>query len=247
MVPAYQVLGGAVEWIPILTTMRTCLNEQSYPFAWLDELIEVTLNPAKMNGRAPAAEEQEQIIQQLTLEARQVFTSLKARTLLRLGRKKITLIAEQYCYTVDELISSAEKNLTAYLPDSLLSQTGRTVLTELLELRAAIGKRYRRYLPASGNDGNPLTAIPELSFKLLFQLSADQLSIFLRAAYEIGVIAERSLSRMFVVITPYLSSREQEVLSAESMRSHSGRAEKNDKDTVIGVLQRIIDQIKGYR
>ena len=83
-------------------------------------------------------------------------------------------------------------------------------------------------------------------FKVMSGLSGDQISLLLRAAAELKVIVARSVTAVFNAIVPFLSTQNQADLSTGNMRVKSYQGEDRDKNVVIGVLERMIDLIKGY-
>ena len=86
----------------------------------------------------------------------------------------------------------------------------------------------------------------KLNYKLVCTLSEDQIGIFFRAADDLRIIMSRSLSAIFNIIVPYLSTPYKEELSADSMRSHTYSIEERDKKIVIETLQNMIEKIKEY-
>jgi hypothetical protein len=92
-------------------------------------------------------------------------------------------------------------------------------------------------LPKSPYDG---------SAKVICALTVDQISLFLRAAFECKVIIANSLNAAFKQVVPFLSTSLKENLSPDSMRSKSYAAEAKDKDILIRVLEKLIQKIRGF-
>lgn len=82
--------------------------------------------------------------------------------------------------------------------------------------------------------------------KVLCKLSVDQLAIVLRCVDELKILMSRSLNAVFKSIVPHLSTPCQENISYDSMRSKSYAVETRDKDVVIGILEQMINKIRGY-
>ncbi|SDF62160.1 hypothetical protein [Chitinophaga filiformis] len=83
-------------------------------------------------------------------------------------------------------------------------------------------------------------------FKVMCNLSGDQISLLLRAAAELKMIVARSVTAVFNAIVPFLSTEHQADLSTGNMRVKSYQGEDRDKDVVIGKLQQMIELIKGF-
>jgi len=225
--------------------MNTNLSPvQAYPFAWLDELIEVTLHPAYLQLKAIAPKHLEEICGQLTAETREIEYSLKAQTFGLTNKADIQAVVEQYYYAARELRRQAVKNAAAYTHNALLVKTGKAILTALDELGQRISLRYQSYLPPETL--TPPASFPAMLYKLLIKLSGDQIGIVAKAAYQAGLIPAKSLREAFRLLAPHLSTERKAELSPESMRSNSGRAEKPDLDIVLGHLDKLTDIIQGY-
>ena len=79
--------------------------------------------------------------------------------------------------------------------------------------------------------------------KLMCNLSADQLSILLRAMDEIRLVEARSLSQVYRAIVPYLSTRNRKDLSADSLRVKSYQVDFSDRKKVLDVLERLATKV----
>ncbi|MFD2599053.1 hypothetical protein ACFSQ3_08815 [Sphingobacterium corticis] len=83
-------------------------------------------------------------------------------------------------------------------------------------------------------------------YKILCNLSADQLALILRSVDDTRLLTAKSLSMVFSSVVPYLSTPARKNLSANSLRSKSYDPEESDREKVITVLQKMIASIKGY-
>ena len=86
----------------------------------------------------------------------------------------------------------------------------------------------------------------EIKHKLKVTLSADQIALILRACDESRIVEARSMSEVFRIIVPFLSTPSKENLSYDSVRSKSYTAEEKDKQAAIASLEKLISKIKGY-
>jgi hypothetical protein len=215
--------------------------EHRYPLAWLDETVEVTLNPQKNNVAAVDAAQLECICTQCTGETWQAEQALKAQLFpLSSAIEKQTVVAH-YERELRALCQRAAANLQGYFNHQLLTNTGRQVLAALEELHGRICERYRVYLPET-----PEPCLPAMLFRLLVNMSGDQLSIVARAAYQAGLIPAKSLRGAFRLLAPHLSTERRARLSDDSMRTHSGQPENPDLDIVLAHLGKVTEIVKGY-
>jgi hypothetical protein len=226
--------------------MRTNLKPaNTYPFAWLDELVEITLNPAFIQLKAIAPKHLEEICGQLPSEVREIEYSLKAQTFGLNNKADIQTVVEQYYFAALELHRQAADNLKAYAHNMALVKTGKIIILALEELKRRIALRYKMYLPEQLT-GCADPSLPAMIFKLLIKLSGDQISIVARAAFQAGLIPAKSLRAVFRLLAPHISTDRKTELSPESMRSNSGRAESPDLDIVLGHLHKVTTIIQGY-
>jgi hypothetical protein len=222
-------------------------QENGYPFTWLDEVVEVKLNPALSPVGQIAAQELEQIRQQLPGEARQVQYSLKTRTLSLCRKTEIQAVAEQYYWFVTDLLRQASANLDAYAQHTLLLQTGQALIEILGQLVAYIRRIYLPYLPELPPESPVLPAsLPAYLVKLLILLSVDRIGIVVRAAYKAGIIGAKSVRAAFRLLAPFVSTEIMEEVSGDSMRSNSGRPDAADLDAVIALFYQLIEIVKGF-
>lgn len=224
--------------------MKKRLVKLPYPFAWLDEAIEQTLNPVKGSVTLLAADEIEQLKFKFGAEVHQVLGSLKAQTFWIFSPKKKKAVLEEYDQAIRLLKKQAVFNQDNYPQDSILKIAGNAIIAYLEELSHAIEKRYPAYLPVqrSPNENAPQPA-PGI-FKIICDLSIDQMGIILKAADDIKLIVSRSLSQVFRSIVPYLSTTNKAELSWDSMRSNSYHPEERDKDAAIAALEKLIRKIR---
>ncbi|HRO46322.1 hypothetical protein [Agriterribacter sp.] len=98
----------------------------------------------------------------------------------------------------------------------------------------------------SGNDLQKNTLPLTKRHKVICLLSSDQIGLILRAADEQRILLAKSMSEVFKVIVPYLSTPAREHLSYDGMRSKSYSAEERDKRIAIETLEQIIKKIREY-
>lgn len=225
---------------------RTVIQQFAYPFAWLDETIEVTLNPEKSRPSDLTAGELVLLSDKFRTESRQIFSSLKAQTFQLFSAEAIRVLAGQYDLTVHILLLQV-KNNSQYLPQNAgFQQTCNFLLSGLGELRRQIRIRYADFLPKDPPKGLPGTAVPAAAYKINCKLSVDQLGIIFRSADETKVIIAGSFSAVCQTVAPYLSTERRENIAWDSMRSNSNRPEERDKAVVIAALEKMIGKIKEY-
>lgn len=82
--------------------------------------------------------------------------------------------------------------------------------------------------------------------KITCLLSADQIGLILRASDESRILNAKSMSAVFKMIVPHLSTPYKSDLSYHSVRSKSYNAEDKDKEIAIETLEKIINKIKSY-
>lgn len=82
--------------------------------------------------------------------------------------------------------------------------------------------------------------------KITCLLSADQIGLILRASDESRILNAKSMSEVFKMIVPHLSTPYKSDLSYHSVRSKSYNAEDKDKEIAIETLEKIIKKIKSY-
>lgn len=227
--------------------MKTQLKEeQAYPFAWFDELIEITLNPAHIELKAITPRELDKISGRLPDEASNVTYQLNHHTFGLSSKTDIQAVVQQYYWAVLDLHRQAAANLAAYAHHSLLVNIGKNIIKVLDDLGQRIHRRYHAHLPDHPPETYHQPSLPVMLFKLLIKMSGDQIGIVARAAFQAGLIPAKSLRSALRSLTPYISTDRKEHLSPDSLRSNGCRAETGDLDTVIAALYRLIEIIKGY-
>ena len=224
---------------------RRLENKQIYPFAWLDEVVEVTLNPKKGNIDQLHPDELHRLRDKFRTTVWQVLESLKAQTFWILSIKKRKALVQQYGQSIQLLKQQAVLNLENHPANSPLGVTGNAIIIHLDELSDAIAKRYTEYATETATTDN-MPSAPDI-YKIICELSIDQIGIILKAADDIKLIVSRSLSMVFKSIVPYLSTRNKKELSWDSMRSNSYHPEERDKEAAIAALEKMIRKIREYK
>jgi hypothetical protein len=215
-----------------------------YPFAWLDEVTELTLNPKKGSADQLQTDELNSLQSRFQEEVRQVIVGLKAQTFWIFSLKKKKAVLAQYAQAIQLLKHQAAANQESYPENSPLKAAGSAILDYLNELSHTIEKRYTSYLPEI--EGEMPSSSPAI-FKLMCELSVDQMGIILKAADDVKLVVSRSLSMVFKSIVPYLATSNKEELSWDSMRSNSYHPEERDKEIAIAALEKLIRKIREYK
>ena len=215
----------------------------NYPFAWLDELVEVKLNPSSVLFISLKEDDLGPLYGRVNAEVGHIWLSLKRQVFEQVAIPKRTLIVDRYSGSIDYLINMIEHNRQVLARDDYALLVLEKILPLLLELKTRIFHRYAHDPPGPVNQKvRPLLN----SVKLTFNLSGDQIGILLRAADDTKLVLARSISAVFKNIVPYLSSTRRKDLSWDSVRSNSQHPEASDKKIVLEVLQKMIDKISGY-
>src|SRR5437588_11428239 len=116
-------------------------NDNIYPFAWLDEVVEITLNPDKTPVNDLQVGQMNLLQAKFKTEVHQVLGKLKTRTFFLLSAKKMKTIIGHFVSTLKLLQLQAAANLAAYPENNLLQATGEMVIMELEELNNQIARR----------------------------------------------------------------------------------------------------------
>ncbi|MES2378416.1 MAG: hypothetical protein V4553_17620 [Bacteroidota bacterium] len=220
-------------------------NENNYPFYWLDEVIEVTLNPDKNQPDTISLEELCAIRERLPEEINRINSCLKNQAFWLYCSDQIKVAAGHYDLAVRVLQKQAIVNLSSYPESGPLRQLGELVLEGLTELSQYLYKRYFAYLPPPAENDDVL--MPDPVGKVLCALSADQLGILLRAATDVGILISDSFRKVCKAVAPFLSTPWKTDIKADTLRSHGSRPETRDREIAIGFLEKMIEKIKGYR
>jgi hypothetical protein len=225
---------------------KRLMSKKQYPFAWLDEAAELTLNPKKGSLTQLKADELPLLQHQFETEVRQIISSLKAQTFWIYSVKKKKALLQQYVEAIRLLKIQSADNQNYYPENSIFETTGKAIIGYLDELSHTIEKRYTAYLPkmivAVEEPASPNSRI----FKIICELSVDQMGIILKAADDVKLLLSRSLSMVFKSIVPYLSTAHKSELSWDSMRSNSYHPEERDKEAAIAALEKLIKKIREY-
>lgn len=220
--------------------------KQDYPYAWLDEVVEITLNPEKSNVTNLETQQLEIIEGKFSDELQKVLNDLKTNTFYLFSTKKIKAAVTNYYDSLLLLEKQAMANLAAYPNDHPLAVTGEQLILYIQTMSAAFKKRYGKYI-TQGNFAaiQERSSTPVIS-KILCKLSVDQIGIILRAADDSKVILASSLSIIFRSIVPYLSTEKIKQISWNSMRKSTYQIEQMDKEVAIATLEKLILKIKEY-
>jgi len=224
--------------------MEKALLINKYPYAWLDEIIDITLNPQQTDVFSLEVHQLTFIESRFQEELQEVFRQLKAGTFFLFSSKKLSVIVTHYFDALLLLERQAKENLAAYPDDQPLAITGENILLAIQEMKTAITKRYGQLVPASGkqspvDEGNVLANI-------FCKLSVDQIGIILKAADDTKLIIASSLSLIFRLLVPFLSTERSRRISWNSMRKSTYHMEQHDKDVAIEALEKLIARIRGY-
>jgi hypothetical protein len=220
-------------------------DQQTYPYAWLDEIIEVTLNPTKTNLTTIETQQLKFIEDKFSCELASVLNRLKANTFYVVSSKKVKAIVVQYYQALCLLQKQALANLEGYPSDHPLVYTGENLLQYLEDVESAFKLRYGIYLKDVGSPPSNVSENENIP-KLICRLSVDQLAIIFRAADDVKLIVASSISIIFRRIVPFLATEKRTKISWNSMRKSTYQMEQSDKDIAIAILEKLIDRIKGY-
>jgi len=221
-----------------------------YPFDWLDEIIETSLNPENVSLSEVHPEELSGWQQQLRSETSNIWKNLKSQAFSLLSQKKLTTMLTRYDESLDELKRQAMINMAAHPEDDPLNTFCGQVLSELGQLQTQFRRRYARYLTAGPTHPNTRPSGPALGdeplYKITCRLSVDQIAIILKAADDTRLLTARSFSLVLRSITPYLSTERMPDFSWKSARSSTMKMEERDKQFSISVLEELIKKIRDY-
>lgn len=219
---------------------------EHYPFAWLDDVTELTLNPIKGGADQLDADELNRLQNQFEMEVHRVISNLRAHTFWLFSTKKKKAVLQQYTEAIQLLKRQASFNQDHYPDNSILKTAGNAIISYLNELSHTIEKRYKAYFPEMMAPPKQQVTPTLAMFKVICKLSVDQLGIILKAADDTKLIVARSLSTVFKSIVPFLSTVHKRELSWDSMRSNSYHPEESDKETAIAALEKLIQKIREY-
>ncbi|WP_426582638.1 hypothetical protein [Mucilaginibacter sp. R-33] len=217
-------------------------DEKNYPFYWLDELAEITLNPDKnpVDHLKPA--ELAAIRERLPEEFSRIAATLKHQAFSLYSGDHIKVVAGHYDQAIRLLQQQMHINLAQYPGSGPFRQTGQLLLDLLQELYQSVHLRYQTYLSGTQLDGPQIQAL----FKVLCRLSVDQIAIILKAADDIKLVVARSFSQVLKSIVPFLSTERFADFSWKSARTSTYKMESSDKAVAIEALEALISKIKEY-
>jgi hypothetical protein len=223
--------------------MRENKDEQTnYPFLWLDEIVEVTLNPAKSNLKNCSQELLQSVRERLPGEIAEINTRLKTQAFSLYTGEHVKVVAGHYDQAIRLLRQQARVNLAQYPETGALRDTGQTLLDYLDALYLSIRQRYPDYVAQASPDKPDDEAL----FKVLCRLSVDQVAIILKAADDIKLLVARSFSLVLRRIVPFLSTERLANFSWKSARSSTYKMEASDKEVAIRTLEALITKIREY-
>ena len=226
--------------------MRNKSKFKIYPYTWLDEVVEITLNPKKTKVTELQLQQIVSIESKFDLELQGVLKELKASTFRLFSTKKIKAVVSQYYDSLLLLEQQAMQNLATYPDDHPLAATGENIIFYIQNTGLAFKKRYGKYITSSVNETNATASQPTVVSKLLCKLSADQIGVILKAADDTKVVLASSMSIVFRSIVPFLSTEKIKNLSWDSMRKSTYHIEQTDKDVAIATLEKLILKIREY-
>lgn len=214
------------------------IQQGEYPFARLDELVEVRLNQLIGQEFQDITHEDVAEIKILFVrECDRIWSSLKTVVFGLLGEEAIKVVIIQHLLVIDHLRKQIRESLSGL--GTTYTHGDYAMLTEQLDrLESLIRARYAVYCPS----GSPL-----IHYKILCMLSVDQIGLILRAADDTRLIQSTSMSQVFKSIVPYLSTANKTDISFDSMRASTYHPETPDKEKAIAALERMIAKIKDYR
>ena len=214
------------------------IQQHAYPFAKLDELVEVRLNPSAW-GRAEQIPEGDitEIQSLFANECERIWINLKALVFSLLSEEKIKIAISQHLLVIAHLKSQIRENLSGVSTDHYAG-LDHALSGQLSRLESLIRSRYGVYCGARA---------PEVRYKILCALSVDQIGLILKAADDTRLIQARSLSQVFKSIVPHLSTGNKTDLSFDSMRASTYHPEVSDKEKAIAALEKMIGKIREYR
>ncbi|MGF7080454.1 hypothetical protein [Mucilaginibacter sp. UYCu711] len=222
--------------------------DSNYPFFWLDELVEVLFNPDKTNPKTLGTDELQQIHLRLPEEFSRITNTLKTQAFCLYSSDHIKVVAGHYDQAVRLLQLQLQQHLQRYPRNSKLRPVATELLSLLNEMERGLHNRYPNYLPETAT--TKLDETPDavgLLTKVLCALSADQVGILIRAAFDVKLIIGKSFRKVCKAIAPFIATPWKDEVAWDTIRSHAGRPEDRDKDIAIETLEKMIAQIKGYR
>lgn len=175
-----------------------------------------------------------------------ILNELKITTFGLFSSKKIKITVNNYYSALLLLESQAKLNLASYPANHPLSVTGENIIISLQNFEGHLLRRYGKYIDHKNGDEKFESRSTNIITKVMCALSVDQIGIILRAADESKIILAKSLSLIFRMIVPFLSTKQNTNISWNSMRKSSYQIEQNDKDVAVATLEKMITKIRQY-
>jgi hypothetical protein len=215
-------------------------QSSEYPFALLDDIVEIQLNPETSPQVKDLTESEFSAIkEQFSAECDKIWTQLKAQTFALSSEENIKITVDQHLLIISHLKNQLATNLAALIGEPYY-QCGYDILISLLDkLEGFIRNRYKSYLTEA--------APPRINFKIRCALSVDQIGLILKSADDTRLIEAKSLNYVFKAIVPYLSTEHKTDISYDSMRVSTYHPEASDKEKAIVALEKMIAKIRTYR
>lgn len=215
------------------------MQQQEYPFAKLDDLVEVKLNPqAGPDFKNIVEEDFTQIKTHFTSECDRVWTNLKILVFSLLSEEKIKIAISQHLLIITHLKTQIRVNLSVPEGGSNPGFDYSVLINQLDRLESLIRGRYALYCESN---------TPQISYKILCSLSVDQIGLILKAADDTRIIQARSFSQVLKSIVPFLSTSNKTDISFDSVRASTYHPEASDKEKAIAALEKMIYKIRYYR
>jgi hypothetical protein len=213
-----------------------------YPFAWLDDLAEITLNPEKNDVGSLNQTELAAICARLPEEFSRISATLKNQAFCLYSNDKVKVVAGHYDQAIRLLLQQTQINLAQYPEKGPLRDTCQQLLDHLNEFYQSVHQRYQTYTSEPPPDHSKSQAL----YKVLCRLSVDQIAIILKAADDIKLVVTRSFSQVLKSIVPFLSTERFKDVSWKSARSSTYKMEDGDKTIAIETLEALISKIREY-
>jgi hypothetical protein len=213
-----------------------------YPFDWLDELAETTLNPEKNDVETLKPPELDAILERLPEEFSRISAMLKNQAFCLYSNEKVKVVAGHYDQAIRLLRQQTQINLAQYPEKGPLRDTAQQLLDYLNAFYQSVHQRYQTHV----SESPPSPPEPQALYKVLCRLSVDQIAIILKAADDIKLVVTRSFSQVLKSIVPFLSTERFKDFSWKSARSSTYKMEESDKQIAIRTLEALISKIQEY-
>lgn len=217
-----------------------------YPFSWFDDLLEIQTNPQSIYFQVPTPNQLSKWAAESNMEMAHIYRVLREQTFGLHATSEIRPIVEQYLEAIEFHISQIQFNVTLLDLHPDISQFLLKLYGQLSDLTSRVVHRYSKYLPELRREKLVAKKQP-IDAKLTCTLSADQIGIILKAADDTKLVLAPSLSKVYQIIIPFLSTTQRTELSWKSVRSNSYHPEEVDKDAAIAALEALIRTVRTYR